>query len=192
MHWLTAAVGIAGLLLSEVSAFPAVEIDALKSFAEQTQKVKPRFLQELEQQKAKRTGFDPTTQYVDVTGAHAFVARDFDAGDQRGPCPGLNALANHNFLPHNGVADIPTIISAVNQVYGMALDLATFLAVYETVFDGNPLSLDPGYSIGGPTADSSNILGNLFGSVGAPQGLSGSHNKYEADTSPTRGDLYQM
>jgi len=48
--------------------------------------------------------FDPTAQLVDVTGEHAFVPPNFAAGDQRGPCPGLNALANHNYLPHNGVA----------------------------------------------------------------------------------------
>jgi hypothetical protein len=74
----------------------------------------------------------------------------------------------------------------------MALDLGGFLAVFGTVFDGNPLSLDAGYSIGGATSQSSNILGNVAGLVGQPQGLSGSHNKYEGDTSPTRGDLYQV
>jgi hypothetical protein len=73
----------------------------------------------------------------------------------------------------------------------MSLDLGGFLAVFGTVFDGNPLSLDPGYSIGGATSANSNILGNLGGLLGQPQGLSGSHNKYEGDSSPTRGDLYQ-
>jgi hypothetical protein len=48
--------------------------------------------------------FNPAAQLVDVTGKHAFVPPNFAAGDQRGPCPGLNALANHNYLPHNGVA----------------------------------------------------------------------------------------
>lgn len=43
--------------------------------------------------------FDPVKQLVDVTGKHAFVPPNFAAGDQRGPCPGLNALANHNYLP---------------------------------------------------------------------------------------------
>lgn len=72
----------------------------------------------------------------------------------------------------------------------MGLDLGGFLAVYGTVFDGNPLSLTPGYSIGGP-ATSESILGGLgLGLLGTPTGLSGSHNNYEADTSPTRGDLY--
>ena len=60
----------------------------------------------------RQTTFDPISQHVSTTGKYAFVAPG--AGDQRGPCPGLNALANHGYLPHNGVADIPTIISAVN------------------------------------------------------------------------------
>ena len=42
----------------------------------------------------------------EVTGDHAFVPPDFSKGDQRGPCPGLNALANHNYIPHNGVASV--------------------------------------------------------------------------------------
>ena len=62
-------------------------------------------------------------------------------------------------------------------------DLAEFLAVYGAIFDGDLTS----YSIGGPV----NGLLNLGGLLGAPQGLSGSHNKYEGDVSPTRGDLYQ-
>jgi hypothetical protein len=52
----------------------------------------------------KRTvSFDPVSQLVDVTGQHAFTPPNFDAGDQRGPYPGLNALANNNYLPHNDV-----------------------------------------------------------------------------------------
>lgn len=41
----------------------------------------------------------------------------------------------------------------VNQVYGISLDLGAFLDVYGTVFDGNPLSPNPGNSIGGPSND---------------------------------------
>lgn len=70
----------------------------------------------------------------------------------------------------------------------MAVDLGSFLAIYGTLFDGNALSLNPGYSIGGPT-----VLDAILGStsrLGTPTGLSGSHNNYEGDTSPTRGDLY--
>lgn len=137
----------------------------------------------------KRTNFNAQEQYVSTKGEYAFVPPNFDAGDQRGPCPGLNALANHGYLPHNGVADMQTIIKAVNQAYGMSLDLGGFLAVYGTVFDGNPLSTDPGYSIGGPSKQSQNILDG-GGILGTPSGLSGSHNKYESDGSATRGDLY--
>lgn len=139
--------------------------------------------------KFKRSTFNPREQRIRTDGEYEFVAPNFQAGDQRGPCPGLNALANHGYLPHNGVADMQTIIQATNNVYGMSLDLGGFLAVYGTVFDGNPLSTSPGYSIGGPTKDSQNIL-NGAGLLGTPSGLSGSHNKYESDVSATRGDLY--
>jgi hypothetical protein len=49
------------------------------------------------------------------------------------------------------------------------------------VTSGNLLS----FSIGGPDSRVSTL-----GLLGQPQGLSGSHNKFEADGSPTRGDLY--
>lgn len=131
--------------------------------------------------------FDASRQRIDVDGEHKFEPPS--SGDERGPCPGLNALANHGYLPRTGVADMLTIIQAVNEVYGMSLDLGGFLAVYGTVFNGNPLSTNPGYSIGGPSRFSQNILGGL-GILGTPMGLSGSHNNYETDVSPTRGDLY--
>lgn len=37
-------------------------------------------------------------QLIDVTGTHAWVAPG--PNDLRGPCPGLNALANHGYFPH--------------------------------------------------------------------------------------------
>jgi len=64
----------------------------------------------------------------------------------------------------------------------MGKDLGGFLAVYGAAIDGNAVS----WSIGGPDPRVSIPL-NL---LGQPQGISGSHNKYEADVSPTRGDLY--
>lgn len=70
----------------------------------------------------------------------------------------------------------------------MGLDLGNFLAVYGTAFDGNALSTDPGFSIGGPNALDA-IIGSV-GLIGTPSGLSGSHSNYEVDTSATRGDLY--
>lgn len=64
----------------------------------------------------------------------------------------------------------------------MGVDLSTVLAVYGAAVDGNLVS----WSIGGPDSRVSIPL-NL---LGQPQGISGSHNKYEGDASPTRGDLY--
>jgi hypothetical protein len=68
----------------------------------------------------------------------------------------------------------------------MGADLAAFLAAFGAAMDGDGLS----WSVGGPPPMSLATLG--FGLLGQPQGISGSHNKYEADSSPTRGDLYQF
>lgn len=46
--------------------------------------------------------FDEEEQFVSVDGEYAFVAPT--KSDIRGPCPGLNAAANHGYLPHNGLA----------------------------------------------------------------------------------------
>lgn len=57
----------------------------------------------------KRTpGFSASQQYVSNTGAHAYKAPG--PSDLRGPCPGLNAMANHGYIPHNGVATITQFI----------------------------------------------------------------------------------
>ncbi|KAK5111540.1 hypothetical protein LTR62_004836 [Meristemomyces frigidus] len=113
--------------------------------------------------------FDAASQRIDVNGSHAFVAPG--AGDARGPCPGLNAMANHNYLPHNGVATITEFIAATTSVFGMGVDLATFLATYGAILDGDGTS----WSIAG----------------GSHVGIGGSHGNYETDSSPTRGDLDQ-
>lgn len=50
--------------------------------------------------------FSPTDQFVDVRPGttHQFVAPG--TNDKRGPCPGLNAAANHGFLPRSGITTI--------------------------------------------------------------------------------------
>ena len=48
----------------------------------------------------------------------------------------------------------------------MGVDIATVLAIMATVGVGNPLSLNPGFSIAGQSAKSSNLLGNLLGLLG--------------------------
>jgi hypothetical protein len=95
----------------------------------------------------------------------------------------LNAFANHGYLPRNGYATISQFIDATTKVVGMGPGLASFLAVYGAVMDGDGLS----WSIGGTPAPGT---GGPLSGLG--NGISGSHNKYEADASPTRPDLYQV
>lgn len=54
--------------------------------------------------------FDAEAQLVDTTGKHAWKAPS--ETDQRGPCPGLNSLANHGYLPHNGIGTLDQFIDA--------------------------------------------------------------------------------
>ncbi|RDW75389.1 hypothetical protein BP6252_06531 [Coleophoma cylindrospora] len=140
----------------------------------------------------KVTTFDPVAQLIDVHGDHEYMLPNYTAGDVRGPCPGLNTLANHNYLPRNGFATMRQYIEAPNKVWGMGKDISTILAVYGTALGGNLVSLNPGVSMGGQSdvAESKNLLDNLGGLLGAPRGLSGTHNVFEVDASPTRNDLY--
>ncbi|KAJ5918280.1 hypothetical protein N7454_010655 [Penicillium verhagenii] len=138
----------------------------------------------------KRFLFSTMDSPVDITGEHSFQPPDFENGDQRGPCPGLNALANHGYIPRKGVVSFGNAITAINEVYGMGVDLATVLAIMGTVWTGDPLSLDPSFSIGGRDTGVNNLLDNLGGLLGTPLGLDGSHNFIEADSSNTRDDLY--
>lgn len=142
--------------------------------------------------------FDAGAQYVNVSkgSGHEYVAPG--PNDLRGPCPGLNAFANHSthlvfyvmttsslltdFLPHNGYATVAQYIEATNSVVGMGPNLALFLSVYGGAIDGDILS----WSMGGrPSLAQGGVTGILA------NGLIGSHNKYEGDGSPTRPDQYE-
>lgn len=81
-------------------------------------------------------------------------------------------------------------VAAIHQVYGMSLELGLLLSIMGTVWSGNPLSLDPSFSIGGNSTAVYNALDNAQGLLGTPQGIEHSHNWLEADSSPTRDDLY--
>lgn len=61
--------------------------------------------------------FDAAQQYVSNQGSHAFVPPS--GNDQRGPCPGLNAMANHNYMPHNGIGTMEDFITGTGEVFGM-------------------------------------------------------------------------
>lgn len=158
-----------------VSAFPSFPAGELKKFNLEKREHDP-----LTNPLDPHPGFDPQKQLVSIKGKHKFIAPGPD--DARGPCPGLNAMANHGYLPRNGVGSIEDFVKGCYDAFGMGKDLGSFLGIYGAVFDGNLES----YSIGGPTAH----LPIINGLLGTPTGLSGSHNKYENDASPIRGDLF--
>jgi hypothetical protein len=45
----------------------------------------------------------------------------------------------------------------------MGVDVAGVLSILATIVVGNPLSLDPGFSIGGKSSKVDGLLGNLLG-----------------------------
>ncbi|KAI9890001.1 MAG: hypothetical protein M1814_004619 [Vezdaea aestivalis] len=135
--------------------------------------------------------FDPTTQRISTTGVHAFVPPT--SSDLRGLCPGLNVLANHGYLPHNGYASITQYIEAVRSVFGMSVELGTFLSAVGTVFTGDPTNIPPSWSMGDRPNDAQvglNLLGGALISRG--NGINNAHATYEGDGSIARGDWWQF
>jgi len=57
--------------------------------------------------------------------------------DSRGPCPGLNLLANHGYLPRNGYVTYSQVLDATARGFNMGADLATVLAVFAILTDGD-------------------------------------------------------
>ncbi|KAH7341386.1 hypothetical protein B0J17DRAFT_625907 [Rhizoctonia solani] len=124
---------------------------------------------------AQLATFDPVKQKIDVTGEHAF--RPPTAGDKKVSYVKL-ALGRVNAVYTLGTVSrwpqtpLVQAIEATNKVFGMGIDLATVLGFNARPSRGSPggLALPPLLS--------------------APQGFSGSHNKYEGDASATRADAY--
>ncbi|TIC90402.1 Aromatic peroxygenase [Colletotrichum higginsianum] len=94
-------------------------------------------------------------------------------GDSRGPCPGLNLLANHGYLPHDGHVNLGQVIEATARGFNMGPDIATILGVFAVLANGD-------------IATESFYLGSGPGGVG---GLN-RHSTVEADISPNREDFY--
>ncbi|WYZ35430.1 hypothetical protein EsH8_X_000077 [Colletotrichum jinshuiense] len=93
--------------------------------------------------------------------------------DSRGPCPGLNLLANHGYLPRDGHVTLGQVIEATARGFNMAPDLSTVLGVFAVLTDGD-------------IASESFYLGAGPGGVG---GLN-RHSTVETDISVHREDYY--
>jgi len=113
---------------------------------------------------------------------HRFIAPT--SKDIRGPCPGLNAAANHGFLARDGITTFAELADAQQNIYNVGYDLAVTLAVLGlTTTDGDFVT--ERLSIG---CDATNRTA-LLPAVSSQPGLDG-HNKFEADSSLTRNDFF--
>ncbi|CEJ82913.1 Putative Peroxidase, family 2 domain-containing protein [[Torrubiella] hemipterigena] len=130
--------------------------------------------------------FDATEQLVSVHGEHEY--RDPRPGDIRGPCPGLNAAANHGYLPRDGIATYAAVQTGLWEAFGLDQTATQFLQQTTTLFDGDPLSQK--WSIG-YASDKVSLLGPVAGALlGTPTGICAyGHSKSENDASITRGDF---
>lgn len=115
--------------------------------------------------------------------AHQFMAPG--PTDIRGPCPGLNAAANHNFLARDGIVTFNELVDAQQNVYNVGYDLAVLLALLGlTLTDGDVAT--ERLSIGCDATTRTSVAPLLTGSE---PGLDG-HNKFEGDASLTRNDYF--
>lgn len=86
--------------------------------------------------------------------------------DSRGPCPGLNLLANHGYLPRDGHVTLGQVIEATARGFNMAPDISTILGVFSVLTDGDIatesfyLGAGPG-NIGGLNRHSTVEVGKL-------------------------------
>ncbi|PIA92521.1 Aromatic peroxygenase [Cercospora beticola] len=113
---------------------------------------------------------------------HRYIAPT--ATDIRGPCPGLNTAANHNFLARDGITTYKELVDAQQNVYNVGYDLANLLAFLGLQADGDLVTqkLSIGCDATGRTSFNRVLTGSQPGLVG--------HNKFEGDTSLTRNDFF--
>lgn len=170
---------VLGLLATTVSAWPAAVMDTLRESPELTERMSDALSSLDKRAYPKADGatavfepapaFNKNLQYVDVSAGSGHEWQAPRSTDLRGPCPGLNAFANHGFLPRNGYATITQFIDATTNVVGMGADLAAFLAVFGAAIDGSGTA----WSIGGKPSASLGVGGVL----GPGNGITNSHNK---------------
>ncbi|KZO97178.1 Cloroperoxidase [Calocera viscosa TUFC12733] len=105
-------------------------------------------------------------------------------GAQRGPCPGMNTLANHGFISRDGLTTWTELVAGMQNVWNVQYELAVLLAVLGIATDGDPVT--EMLSIGGQVTQQIGTEGQYTGNYG---GLS-KHNSFELDVSLTRDDFY--
>ncbi|KAJ7763701.1 hypothetical protein B0H16DRAFT_454606 [Mycena metata] len=132
--------------------------------------------------------FDEADQRFPISHPHQFIQAG--PSDHRGPCPGLNSLANHGFISRSGVDTFLNIVKASNEVYRMGISASAAAGVLG-LFGGNLLDPTLPISIGEPP-NNVGLTGILGGILAPPSGLTNTHNQFEGDASLTRCDLYTI
>jgi hypothetical protein len=91
-------------------AFPSLDPGSLNGLTYEKWDVALKAVEKLS--KEKRFVVD-ISKPIDITGKHAFKAPK--ETDRRGPCPGLNALANHAYISRTGITSFAEVVTAINQ-----------------------------------------------------------------------------
>jgi len=101
----------------------------------------------------------------------------------RGPCPALNTLANHGYIPRNGVATVEEIQRGVMEGFNVEHDFAAFVVSFATLARGNPFTgmISIGHSAKEIPAPPGKIDGPVAGGIAM-------HGRFEGDVSSTRRD----
>ncbi|KAH8825940.1 Chloroperoxidase [Flagelloscypha sp. PMI_526] len=113
---------------------------------------------------------------------HPFKAPGPD--DLRGPCPALNVLANHGYLPRGGIATFEELVTAAMESFNFDYATSSTLSAFGMLSRGNAFTNQ--LSIGGPTQRIPPLPGNIDGNY--TRGLS-AHGRFEGDVSMTRRDF---
>ncbi|KAF7300837.1 Cloroperoxidase [Mycena kentingensis (nom. inval.)] len=115
--------------------------------------------------------------------AHPFKAPGPD--DQRGPCPAMNTLANHGYIPRNGVASFEELMNGMMEAFNLPQAVAAVLAANNFLSRGNVFINK--LSIGGVTP----LVPPLPGKIDGPttRGIA-AHGRFEGDASITRQDAF--
>ncbi len=92
--------------------------------------------------------------------AHVFEAPG--PNDIRGPCPGLNAAANHHFLSHDGITTFNELVDAQQNLYNVGYGLAVTLATLGVALDGDVVTGK--LSLGCDATSRTSATGSLLGS----------------------------
>ncbi|KAJ7595404.1 hypothetical protein C8J56DRAFT_1159892 [Mycena floridula] len=113
---------------------------------------------------------------------HPYIAPG--PNDQRGPCPAMNTLANHGYIPRNGVATFEQMTIAQMEAFNLERDFAANIAATNMMTRGNPFANK--LSMGRESPLVPHIPFHLDG-PGLPGGT-GKHGRFEGDGSLSRED----